>query len=346
MTTQRAPHPLGLHRVVTQPGVLPQAARRLDPSLPLFENELLIDVEALNVDAASFRQIDEAAGHDPAEIAARIRAIVAERGKLHNPVTGSGGVLVGRVAEIGPQHPARGQVAPGERIVTLVSLSLTPLALRAVTAVARAHHQVTAQGHAILFARTAFAPLPGDLPERLALAVCDVCGAPAQTARLVEPGQTVLILGAGGKSGLLCTAEALRRLGPTGRLIAVEPGAGGRERLTRLDDPRLAVLAADATDPLAVLDAVLSASGGCEVDLAINCVNVAGTEMATILPVRDGGTAYFFSMATRFTAAALGAEGAVKDVRLIIGNGYVPGHASHALDLVRTTPALRALFEV
>lgn len=345
MTGQPAPHPLGLHRVINQPGVLPQAARRLDPSLPLHDNELLIEVEALNIDAASFRQIEEAAGHDPAEIAARIRAIVHERGKLHNPVTGSGGVLIGRVAEIGPRHPAGNQISVGERIVTLVSLSLTPLALTAVTAVDHRRHQVAARGHAILFERTIFAPLPEDLPDRLALAIYDVCGAPAQTARLVEAGQTVLILGAGGKSGLLCTAEALRRLGAHGRLIAVEPGAAGRERLAHLADSRMAVLAADATDPFAVLDAVLEATGGLEVDLAINCVSVAGTEMATILPVRDGGLAYFFSMATSFTAATLGAEGAGKDVSLMMGNGYLPGHANHALALVRATPALRALLE-
>ena len=27
---------------------------------------------------------------------------------MQNPVTGSGGMLIGRVQEIGPQHPARG----------------------------------------------------------------------------------------------------------------------------------------------------------------------------------------------------------------------------------------------
>ncbi len=50
-------------------------------------------------------------------------------------------------------------------------------------------------------------------------------------------------------------------------------------------------------------------------------------------------------MATSFTAAALGAEGVGKDVRLTIGNGYARGHARLALDLVRETPALRKLFE-
>ena len=33
------------------------------------------------------------------------------------------------------------------------------------------------------------------------------------------------------------------------------------------------------------------------------------------------------------------------DVTMLVGNGYVPGHAELALDLIRRTPGLRALFE-
>ena len=30
---------------------------------------------------------------------------------------------------------------------------------------------------------------------------------------------------------------------------------------------------------------------------------------------------------------------------MLVGNGYVPGHADLALDLIRSTPSLRTLFE-
>lgn len=43
---------------------------------------------------------------------------------------------------------------------------------------------------------------------------------------------------------------------------------------------------ADATKPIDVLNAVLEANDGKEVDVAVNCVNVANTEMSTILPVK------------------------------------------------------------
>ena len=75
------------------------------------------------------------------------------------------------------------------------------------------------------------------------------------------------------------------------------------------------------------------------------CVDVPGCEGGAILATAQGGTVIFFSMATSFTAAALGAEGLAADVTMLIGNGYVPGHAGLALDLTRAEPAVRALFE-
>lgn len=337
-------HRYGLHRVLEPPGALPQPAWRLDNDpTKRFASELVLDVERLNVDAASFRQILGEVGADEAAVAARIAAIVAERGKLHNPVTGSGGMLIGRVREIGPAHPATGQLAPGDRVATLVSLTLTPLHLRRIRRVHLASGQVEAEGTAILFASGVWARLPDDVPERVALAVLDVCGAPALTARLVQPGDTVLVLGAGGKSGLLCLAEARRRTGPAGRVLAVEVGEAGRRRIERLGVAD-AVLALDATQATEVLAAVEEATAGRLCDVVISCVSVPNAEMAAILACRDGGAVLFFSMATSFSQAALGAEGVGKDVRLFMGNGYAKGHAELALDWVRRDPALRALF--
>src|SRR5262252_3730586 len=124
----------GAHRVIEPLGALPQAAFRLDPQTrDVDAGELVIEVEVLNVDSASFRQIEESCGGDPAAMAARVREIVAARGKLENPVTGSGGMLLGRVSpKSGARALARFGVAPGERVATLVSLTLTPLSIARV----------------------------------------------------------------------------------------------------------------------------------------------------------------------------------------------------------------------
>ncbi len=333
----------GLSRVVGQQGVLPQRARTLDPSLPCRESEVLIDVESLNVDAASFKQIKEEVGGEPARIAARVQEIVRERGKLQNPVTGSGGMLIGRVREVGAQHPAHGALQPGDRIATLVSLSLTPLVIDEVKAVHPAIDRVDIRGHAVLFASGIYAKLPSDLPDTLALAALDVAGAPALVARWLRPGMTVAVLGAG-KSGALCLAQARRSLESRGKLLALDISQQALDSLKGIGlcDQALKV---DATQAVDVLDAVARATDGTLCDLVVNCASVGNTEMASILSVKEGGTVIFFSMATSFTAAALGAEGVGKDVTMVVGNGYVPGHADFTLELLRSEPALRRLFE-
>ena len=335
--------PYGLGRVVGQPGVLPQRAERLDPSLPIRPDELLVDVDSLNVDAASFKQIKDQAGGDPAKIVEAILGIVRQRGKMQNPVTGSGGMLIGRVREIGPAHPAASSLKAGDRIATLVSLTLTPLQIDEVKAVHPAIDRVDIRGHAILFASGIHARLPADMPDTLALAALDVCGAPALVARFVKPGMTVAVLGAG-KSGALCLAQARKQLGAGGKLVALDVSP---QALKTLQGMGLcdAALAVDATRAVEVMERVREATAGALCDLVVNCASVPGTEMATILSVRDGGTAIFFSMATSFSAAALGAEGVGKDVTMIVGNGYAPGHADLTLELLRSHPELRRLFE-
>jgi L-erythro-3,5-diaminohexanoate dehydrogenase len=339
------PSPLGLHRVLDPPGVLPQAAWRLDPSPAIAPDELRVRVDRLNLDAASYRQLRESYAGDPDKIRAAVLDIIATRGKMQNPVTGSGGMLTGTVEEVGPKSPLG--LTPGQRIATLVSLTLTPLAITdALKRWDALSEQIPCEGHAILFARSIAAVLPDDLPIPLALAVMDVCGAPALTSRVVKEGAVVVIIGAAGKSGSL-SAAAAQRAGAS-RVIGVVPTEAEAELLRHLpttpESPLVdEIVVADARDPVTLAAKVEQAGG--PADVTVVCVDATGCEGGAILSTKQGGTVIFFSMATSFSAAALGAEGLAADVTMLVGNGYVPGHAEFALDLLRTTPPVRSLFE-
>ena len=324
--------PYGLHRVIEPTGVLPQAAQRLDPRAELWPDEVRLRIERLNLDAASFRQLATKHGGDGAAVRADVLDIIARRGKMQNPVTGSGGMLVGVVEEVGPRSPLG--LAVGDRVATLVSLTLTPLVISdGLVGWDGTSEQVPAGGHAILFGRSIAARLPDDLPAPLALAVLDVCGAPALTSRVVA------VIGGAGKSGSLSLAAA--RTSGAGRTIGVVPFQAEADALAAADLAD-AVVVADARDPVALAAAVEGAGG--PADVTVLCVDVPGCEHGTILSTADRGTVIFFSMATSFSAAALGAEGLAADVTMIVGNGYVPGHAAYALDLLRAWPGVRSLF--
>jgi L-erythro-3,5-diaminohexanoate dehydrogenase len=325
----------GTHRSLQPVGILPQPALKVSNDMgEIYDNEILIDVAALNIDSASFTQIKNEAAGDKEKIAARITAIVNEYGKMKNPVTGSGGVLIGTVEKIGSAIAGTTDLKVGDRLVTLVSLSLTPLRIDKIHSIDSDIDRVNVSGKAILFESGLYAKIPADLPENVSMAAMDVCGAPAQVAKLVRPGQSVLIFGAGGKSGILCCYEAKKRVGPTGRVIGIEKSPVNIERLKKLGFCN-EVLDLNAKDPVTVLNAALAANNGKEYDISINCLNIPDCEMSCVLPVRDEGTVYFFSMATSFTQAALGAEGVGKDVTMIIGNGYTKGHAEITFQVLR-----------
>jgi L-erythro-3,5-diaminohexanoate dehydrogenase len=413
---------LGLGRVADPAerlaGVLPQAAWRLDTSPRLGADEVRIRVDRLNLDAASYRQLSEANNGDGDAIREAVREIIGSRGKMHNPVTGSGGMLTGVVDEAGPESPLG--LKPGDRVATLVSLTLTPLEI--YDGLARwdgLSEQVPCEGHAILFGRSIAAVLPGDLPVPLSLAVMDVCGAPALTKRVVEAwggadgeagrrpssptpppnyppppaaaseepapsappeplGPVVAILGAAGKSGALSAAAA--RAAGARHIIGVVPTEAEASLLREVSAPAAPpsapaapqapaapktpeapqapdapktpdapqaplvdeIVIADARRPVPLAEAVAGAGG--PADVTVVCVDVAGCEGGAILSTAQGGTVIFFSMATSFSAAALGAEGVAADVTMLIGTGYTPGHAGLALNLIRTNKAVRALF--
>jgi L-erythro-3,5-diaminohexanoate dehydrogenase len=331
---------VGLSRVLEPAGVLPQAAWRLDASPEIGPDEVRVAVERLNLDAASYRQLAEKHEGDGDAIRAEVLEIVRTRGKMHNPVTGSGGMLIGVVEEVGPASPLA--LKPGDRVATLVSLTLTPLRITDELAGWDGRgEQVPAQGTAILFGRSVAAVLPDDLAPGLALAVYDVCGAPALTDRVVrdyETPVTVAVLGGAGKSGSLSLAAA-RLAGARTAAVVIS-----NEEAARIGHLADVVAIADARDPVAVSTAVTEALGA-PATVTVVCVDVPGCEHGAILATAAGGTVIFFSMATSFPAAALGAEGLAADVTMLIGNGYLPGHAEFAVDLLRRVPAVRRLFE-
>lgn len=336
-------HPFGIHRVLDAQVVLPQAAEKIDNSLPIFSNEILLSVEKLNIDAASFVQMENETGGDKKKIGQLIKKSCETRGKKHNRVTGSGGMLIGQVKQVGKDYRGPLKLKKGDRVATLVSLTLTPLHIEKIKSIDLKTHQVDVEGYAILFEKSIAAHLPKELPEAVSMAVFDVAGAPATVNSMVKPGQTVVIVGGGGKAGLLSCLAARKKVGRRGKVIAIEPSSRAAAALAKL---KLcdSVLEIDASHPIAVHAEIEKITRGKMADLVVNVASVPNTEMGAILACKPEGQVLFFSMATSFTRVALGAEGVASSSRLIFGNGYYPNHAEFSIQLLLKHRPLRDLF--
>jgi L-erythro-3,5-diaminohexanoate dehydrogenase len=333
----------GSHRVIVPEGALPQAADRLDPDPAVMANEILIDVIALQPTSTAFNRIRQSCNDDIEKMKTMILDLVETQGKFQDPVTRSGGILIGRVSKIGEQLKNVNDIRPGDKIATMVSLSLTPLKLEKIDHVDLNTDQIEVTGTAILFESGIYARIPEGLPEKLAMAVLDVAGAPAQVRINAGPGDTVVVLGAG-KAGLLCLQEAMDRVYPFGKVVCLEYDAA---QCQTVQDLNLAhhVICADATRPLKTLAQYQQFMGDELADFTVNCVNVPDTEVTSVLLTQDRGLVYFFSMSTNFAKASLGAEGIRKPTRMLIGNGYYPGHTEIAFQVIREHPELKMYFE-
>ena len=71
----------GTHRVIEPKNVLPQPAKKISNDMEIYDNEIRIDVQTLNIDSASFTQIYNAAGKDVEKTKESMLKIVEERGK-------------------------------------------------------------------------------------------------------------------------------------------------------------------------------------------------------------------------------------------------------------------------
>lgn len=329
----------GTHRVIKPEGLLPQAADRIDNTPDIWSNEILISVIALQPTATAFHTIKEKCGTDVEKIKEEILSIVADRGKFQDPITKSGGMLIGRVKQIGADLQGKVDVKVGDKVATLVSLSLTPLMIYEITDINLDTEQVACNADAVIFESGIFTKIPEDLGQELSLAVMDIAGAPAQVAMHAKPGDTVVVMGAG-KAGLLCLAEAKKRVAPHGSVVCLEYSEVQCEVVKSLGIADV-ILQVNGQKPLDTYNKYMAAMNGQLADFTISTVNVMNTELSTILVTKDTGKIYFFSMSTDFVKASLGAEGAKKYVTMILGAGYYPGHAEITFHIVRENKKLR-----
>jgi L-erythro-3,5-diaminohexanoate dehydrogenase len=331
---------LGVHRALRPRGALTHIAEVLDADTPANEFEAEIDVEMLAVDATSFGEFRRRGEGDPGRMAQAIRDVVRDRGKLQNPWTGSGGVLMGRVRTVGASHPA--DLSPGELVVLLASLIAVPLRLDEIGPVDPATPHVPVRGRAIVTGGMVCGRVPDDLPAQAVLTAFDVFPAATYARDLATSGDHVLVLGSG-HAGLLAMLAALPAVGAAGHVTTIDLCAEALERAARVA-PGATAIQADVTDPLAVA-AALSQAGLPAADLTLLCTSVTGAEGAALVATASRGTIVFFSTATRFSAAALGADAVGSQAQLVIPNGLTDDRGEYALELLRGSPQLVAVYQ-
>ncbi|MBE6045966.1 MAG: hypothetical protein E7221_04615, partial [Clostridiales bacterium] len=159
----------GLERSLTPRRTFTPLAWELDNSSQLHEGEVRIALDRVHVEGTSFRQICQEAGNDEERIKEKIKDIVIRRGKLHNPVTDTGGLFCGVIEEIDSKYANEKGLKPGDEVICNSSLAGIPMYIDKINEIDKVYPQFTAEGYAISLPGMPVIKRPKDLPIDLLL---------------------------------------------------------------------------------------------------------------------------------------------------------------------------------
>lgn len=330
---------LGIGRSLEPANSILQPAWKIDNDMTLRPGEILIDVKIININLTSFNEIIDETEFDELLFRKRVMNIIQERGKLHNPITGTGGMLFGRVRKMDPQYKNPYHLNVGDDIISLTSLSVTPIRLDRIVSVDFKYAQLVVEGQCVLFSASPILKMPSDLPMRTAIAALDEAGAPTRAYQIVRPGDRVLIIGASGKSGALVAHAVHKKLQGTGSIVGIVINDIHRKKAQTcpfFDD----VIVIDAASTEQVCHSDMQSRYANSFDVVINCVNKPGTELITLISAKNKGTVFFATLGSDYKLAALTAESIGMEVSMIPYTGYVENHAEFTLSLLREYPNL------
>ena len=334
----------GLERVLEPKYVLPTSAWKLDNSRNIYPNEMLLSIKRIHLEGTSFKQICTEVNYNEEKIKQTIIDIVIRRGKLHNPVTDTGGLIFGQVEKIGESFESQGGVKAGDEIICNASLASVPIYIEKITAIDYAFNQIEVEGYAVVHDRIPLVKVKPGIPLNLLLFTLDESGTLFSLNKLAEGKVKCLIVGNNMITNLIFGYVLRRKLGPEGeitclldRKTGIQITGGGIDRLVSLVFNQIHYL--DILKPVECLEKLNAES---LFDLSVNCAEIPGAETVNILATRPGGTVLFANLINNLNIALYITESISKTLEVHGAQGYIEGYDDFD---VRIVSEIAAYFE-
>ncbi|MCI7144837.1 MAG: sigma 54-interacting transcriptional regulator [Clostridiales bacterium] len=329
--------PYGLDRVVSPEQVFPASAWKLDNSRELRKGEMRVSLRRIHIEGTSFKQICHEAANDEELIREKIMDIVIKRGKLHNPVTDTGGLLYGVVEEIGTGYDNEKGFKVGDEVVCNASLAGTPLCINRITAIDKCYPQIEAEGYAIMLPGVPVVRKPEGIPADLLLFSLNESGTIYTVSKNAAGKKKFAVIGNNMLMNLL--------YGYTIRITAGEDA----EIYCLFDRNTEVLLKGEKIDGLMkeVFNLVeyqnLLRPVAClkrfntfpRMDMIVNCADIPGSETVSVIAAESGGTVIFANFISNYNIALYVTESIPKDLKILCADGYLEAYDEFDFRLVR-----------
>lgn len=330
-------HDYGIDRVVSPPEVFPAAAWELDNSRELQRGEIRVSLRRIHIEGTSFRNLWQRTGNDEDLLKEKIIDIVMTRGKLHNPVTDTGGVLYGVIEEIDPAFDNQAGLAVGDEVFCNASLAGLPMAITRITSVDPIYPQIEAEGYAILLPGVPILKKPDDLPVDLLLYVFNESGTIYNVSKEAAGKQNFAVIGNSWITTLVYGYTIRRAAGPEAKIYCLldrntEPLFQG-EKIQALTDRVFTEVA--HMNMLRPVSCIKKMEHYAEMDLSVNCVDIPGSETINIMATKSGGTVVFANFISNYNMALYITEAVSRDLKIMCADGYINEYADFDFELVR-----------
>lgn len=330
-------HTYGTNRVLEPQHVLPTSAWRLDNSRSISAGEIRVDIKRIHIEGTSFKQICLEANDNDQRIKQKIMDIVIRRGKLHNPVTDTGGLFYGTVSEIGAEYDNKKNFKPGEEVVCNASLASVPIYIDKILSIDRAYGQIELEGYAILYDEVPLVRRPEGIPIDLLLFAFNESGTLYRISNTAVGKKKFLIVGNNLLSNLL--------FGYAVRKVAREDA----EVVCLLDRKTDAVLKGKSIDDLSrrvftevhyvdilkPMECLSGLNADSLFDLSINCADIPGAETINILATKSGGTVVFANLINNYNIALYITESISRQLDIRCADGYLEAYDEFDIEIVK-----------
>ena len=328
-------HSYGTVRVLEPKFVVPTSAWRLDNSRSIRPDEIRVSVEKIHLEGTSFKQICTESSNNPEKIRQTIIDIVIRRGKLHNPVTDTGGVLYGVVEAIGDDYDNKYDLKIGDKVICNASITSFPMHIENVGEIDWVFNQIQVKGYAILHSDISIIKVDEDVPVKQMLFALDESGTLLKLNSLIEGKSKFLIVGNNILSNILYGYVIRRALGENCEITCVLDkrtginikGEGIERLVSRIFDQ---VHLLDILRPIECIKQL----GESYFDLSVNCAEIPGAETVNILATKDGGTVLFANLINNLNIALYITESISKSLEVLGAEGFSEGYDEFDLRLI------------
>jgi TyrR family helix-turn-helix protein len=327
----------GINRVLEPKHVLTTSAWKVDNNRDILPNEMRVSLRRLHIDPTSFKQICLEANNDEVQIKEKIIDITIRRGKLHNPVTDTGGLLYGIIEEIGAEYPNSKGFKIGDEVICNASLATIPLYISRITKIDKAYTQIEAEGYAIAFDALPVVRKPEGVPTELLLFIFNESGTLYRISKTITNQRKFLVVGNNIIMNMLFGYVIRKIAGENVEVVCLFDKKTNIAVRGKTIDNLLAKLFneihyVDILKPIECLDRLNAYS---LFDLSINCADIPGAETINVLATKSGGTVFFAHLINNYNIALYITESIARQLEIRCADGYLEEYDEFDIEIVK-----------